>query len=161
LTADPERVPAGRVGRPHGRDGSFYVEGASHPFTEGTVVTVGGVERQVERRAGTDERPLLRLAGVSGRDQAAELRGEPLLVVGTETPLAEGEWRAADLVGCAVPGIGDVRRVVAAPSCDILEVGDEGVLVPFVSDAVKRVDLQARLIEVDLAFLGLDEAEAG
>jgi len=40
----------------------------------------------------------------------------------------------------------------------VLEVGPDEVLVPFVSDAVKRVDTDARLIEVDLAFLGLGEA---
>ena len=49
--------------------------------------------------------------------------------------------------------------MVEAPSCDILEVGDDGVLVPFVSDAVKRVDTDARLIEVDREFLGLDADE--
>jgi ribosomal 30S subunit maturation factor RimM len=45
--------------------------------------------------------------------------------------------------------------VVSAPSCDVLEVGDDGVLVPFVSDAVRRVDPEAGVIEVDLRFLGL------
>jgi ribosomal 30S subunit maturation factor RimM len=50
-----------------------------------------------------------------------------------------------------------VKRVVANPSCDVLEVGDEPVLVPFISDAVKRVDTEGRVIEVDRRFLGLDE----
>jgi len=60
-------------------------------------------------------------------------------------------------VGCDVPGIGAVTRVVSGPSCDLLEVGDEGLLVPFVSDAVRRVDVAGRRIEVDLRFLGLDQ----
>ena len=41
-------------GVPHGLDGSFHVREATHPLAEGTVVTVGGMERRVERRAGTD-----------------------------------------------------------------------------------------------------------
>jgi ribosomal 30S subunit maturation factor RimM len=51
-----------------------------------------------------------------------------------------------------------VRRVVPAPSCDLLEVGDDAVLVPLVGDAVTRVDTDARVIEVDRAFLGLEDS---
>jgi ribosomal 30S subunit maturation factor RimM len=47
--------------------------------------------------------------------------------------------------------------VIAAPSCDLLEVGDDAVLVPLISDAVKRVDTAGRVIEVDLDFLDLGE----
>jgi 16S rRNA processing protein RimM len=138
--------PVGRVGRAHGRDGSFYVEGADSPLAAGTPVVVAGRETRVERRAGTDERPLVRLAGVDGR----EVRGEALLA---DEPMGEGEYAASDLVGCEVPGVGRVERVVNGPSCDVLEVG--GVLVPFVADAIRRVDLEKRLIEVDREFLGL------
>ena len=48
-----------------------------------------------------------------------------------------------------------MRAVVHGPSCDLLEVGDERVLVPLVRDAVRHVDLEARRIDVDLAFLDL------
>ena len=54
-----------------------------------------------------------------------------------------------------------MRRVIAAPSCDLLEVGDDAILVPLISDAVKRVDTEARLIEVDTAFLDLDRTPGG
>ncbi len=148
-------VPVGRVGRPHGRDGSFYVERPEHPLPDGVEVTIGGGRARVERRAGTDERPLVRLSGVDGRDAAAALRGEALLVPEVEAPLGEGEWLADDLVGCTVEGLGEVRRVLFAPSCEVLEVGEEGVLVPLVADAVRRVDVEAREIEVDRRFLDL------
>jgi 16S rRNA processing protein RimM len=155
LSAGDRRVPVGRVGRPHGLDGSIHVEGASHPLEAGTVVTVGGRELRVERRGGTDARPLVRLSGVSDRDAAAALRGEALLVPAAEAPLEEGEWLSEDLVGCEVQGLGTVQRVIAAPSCDLLAVGADELLIPLVSDAVKRVDTDARIIEVDLEFLGL------
>jgi 16S rRNA processing protein RimM len=153
-------LPAGRVGRAHGLDGSFYVERPSHEFPEGTALTVAGRGAIVERRAGTDERPLVRLSGVADREAAEALRGEALLVADRsdhDAVLAAGEWLAADLVGCRIEGIGEVHRVVEGPSCDVLEVGDDGVLVPFVSDAIKRVDTEARVIEVDRGFLDLGE----
>jgi 16S rRNA processing protein RimM len=145
------------VGRAHGLDGSFYVEHVSEPLEPGAEVVVAGRSARVERRAGTEDRPILRLSGVEDRNAAEALRGEALLVDGGE--LAEGEFLTADLVGCEVPGLGSVRRVIQAPSCDLLEVGDDAVLVPLISDAVKRIDTAGRLIEVDLAFLDLDRGE--
>jgi 16S rRNA processing protein RimM len=139
-------VTAGRVGKAHGRDGSFYVEGAEHPLPEGAALTLGARSHTIERRAGTDERPLIRLSGL---DDPRPLRDEPLLV---EQELAAGEWLAADLIGCEVPGLGRVRRVLDAPSCDVLELED-GMLVPFVSDAIEAVDLEAGQIRVNRGFL--------
>jgi 16S rRNA processing protein RimM len=50
-----------------------------------------------------------------------------------------------------------VRRMMALPSCEALEVeradGRE-LLVPLVRDAVRSVDVAARRIDVDLSFLG-------
>jgi 16S rRNA processing protein RimM len=140
-------VTAGRVGKPHGLDGSFSVDGPRHELPEGTTLTIAGAEHRVERRAGTDERPLIRLGGV---DDARPLRGELMLVEGE---LAEGEWLASDLAGLRVPGLGTVARVVDGPSCSVLEL-DDGTLVPFVSDAVERVDLDAGEIHVHEKFLG-------
>jgi 16S rRNA processing protein RimM len=159
LTESPAQVSAGRVGKAHGLDGSFYVAHGSEPLAIGTEVVVAGRAARVERRAGTDERPILRISGVSDRTAAEALRGEPILVEAGE--LDEGEYLSADLIGCEIAGLGSVRRVIAAPSCDLLEVGEDGVLVPFIGDAVKRVDLEARVIEIDAAFLGVDVGEGG
>ncbi len=145
---------AGRVGRPHGLDGSFHLRGASEPITVGLIVIVGGSERRVERVAGTAAAPLVRLEGVADREAAAALTGERLEVAEDPVPLAAGEWLAGDLIGCEVPGAGAVVRVVGGPSCDVLEL-DDGTLVPLVGDAIKAVDLEARRIDVDRHFLGL------
>ena len=147
-------MAAGRVGRPHGLDGSIHVREAAHPLAEGTVVTVGGMKRRVERRAGTDAAPVVRLEGIGDREAAASLTGELLEVVAAAVPLEEGEWLAADLVGCEVPGLGRVERVVSGPSCDVLEL-DDGSLVPLVGDAITSIDPDARRIEIDRHFLGL------
>lgn len=145
---------AGRVGRPHGLDGSFHVREAKHPLAEGTIVIVGGAEHRVDRRAGTDAAPLVRLEGVQDRAAAAALTGRPLEVADVRPPVDEGEWLASDLVGCEVSGLGTVERVIGGPSCDVLEL-DDGTLVPLVKDAIRAIDPWARRIEVDRHFLGL------
>lgn len=148
-------MTAGRVGKPHGLDGSFSVADPQHPLEAGTVVTVAGITRSVVRRAGSPDRPLVRLEGVGNREAAAALRGELMLVT---SELAEGEWLAEDLVGCRVSGLGTVARVIAGSSCDLLEL-DGGALVPLVGDAVIGVDLAARTIEVNERFLGVEAPE--
>jgi 16S rRNA processing protein RimM len=126
-------VTVGRVGRPHGLDGSFYVEEAKHQLAVGTRLVLGDRAVTIERRAGTDEHPLVRLAGL---DDPRSARGELLLV---EAELGEGEWLASDLEGSTVPGHGHVTRVLDGPSCSVLELSD-GTLVPFVSDAIRSVE---------------------
>jgi len=149
----------GRVGRAHGIDGSFYVEDPSGSVEEGMTLTLDGNPARVERRGGLDARPLIRLSGVTSREAARELRGLALRADdGVAPELGPGEWLTEDLVGCRVDGLGEVRRVVSAPSCDLLVVGDEEVLVPLVPDAVRSVDPEARRIDVDLRFLGLESA---
>ena len=140
-------VTAGRVGKPHGLDGSFYVEGPRHELPKGGSVVVAGASHQIARRAGTDDRPLIRLAGI---EDPGEQRGEILLVEGE---LDENEWLAGDLVGLSVPGLGTVTQVVDAPSCSVLEL-DDGTLIPFVGDAIDRIDLDAGEIHVNREFLG-------
>jgi 16S rRNA processing protein RimM len=140
-------VTAGRVGKPHGLDGSFYVEGPRHALPEGCSVALQSRSYTVERRAGTDQRPLIRLSGLS---DPRPHRGQALLV---EDELGEGEWLAADLAGLSVPGMGSVARVVDSPSCSVLELED-GTLIPFISDAIERVDLEAGQIHVKPEFLG-------
>jgi len=143
-------VTAGRVGKAHGRDGSFYVQDPDHPLEEGTTVVLGSGTHTVERRAGDDDRPLIRLSGIGDRDALKPLRGELLRV---DEELDEGEWLAGALVGCEVPGLGRVSRILAGPSCDVLEL-DDGTLVPLVSDAIVSIDPDNGRIEVRLEFLG-------
>jgi 16S rRNA processing protein RimM len=156
-------LAAGRVGRPHGLDGSFHVTRPRGALLAlGIVVRVGDEEAEIVRRAGTEERPILRLAGHDGRAAAEALRGHDLLVHrATAPPLEEDEWYAEDLEGCRVvdgdAAVGEVRRLVALPSCEALEVarsdGDD-LLVPLIRDAVRSVDVKAGVVDVDLDFLG-------
>jgi 16S rRNA processing protein RimM len=165
----PASVPAGRVGRPHGLDGSFYVTRPSpRLLTLGAALTVADTTAKIVRRAGTDQRPIVRLQGVDDRTGAEALRGMELTLDGGDAPaLAEGEWWAHELEGCEVVDgeqlLGTVVRMLELPSCEALEVrlasGGELVLVPMVRDAVRSVLPAQRRIEVDLDFLGLGGGE--
>ncbi len=157
-------ITAGRVGRPHGLDGSFHVrEARAELLAVGTPVTVAGLVRRIVRRAGTAERPIVRLDGCVDRDSARALSGSELLVTTRDAPaLGPDEWWAHELEGCAVRAgvreLGRVERLIALPSCEALEVRDERgqtLLVPLVRDAILAVDVAARTIEVDDRFLGV------
>jgi 16S rRNA processing protein RimM len=168
-------ISAGRVGRPHGLDGSCHV---THPTPRllalGMAATVGGRRREIVRRAGTDASPIVRFEGVEDREAAEGLRGEEIMIAESELPhMGEGEFWAHELEGCTVVAVagggagrslGVVRRLIELPSCEALEVhraAGEPLLVPMVKDAVHKVDVAGRRIEVDAAFLDLAEGDPG
>jgi 16S rRNA processing protein RimM len=164
-------LSVGRVGRPHGLDGSFYVtRPLARLLTLGTTLRVAGpamagaTSATIVRRAGTERRPIVRLEGVDDRAGAEALRGAQLSVQAAEVPaLGEGEWWAHELEGCVVfdgaRRLGTVVRMLELPSCEALEVspaeGGPALLVPMVKDAVRAVDVPAGRIEVDSDFLDL------
>jgi 16S rRNA processing protein RimM len=182
-TAPSGALPAGRVGRAHGLDGSFYVTGARPRLLAlGTTVRViaraGERDVKVVRRAGTDEHPIVRLEGVEARAAAESLRGALITVELAEAPsLDEGEWWASELEGCQVFDgeryVGVVTRLLELPSCEALEVrlqprsgeaqgaadrrsaeaSTEQLLIPMVSDAIRHVDPTDKRIDVDMGFV--------
>ncbi|MGO9961061.1 MAG: ribosome maturation factor RimM [Solirubrobacteraceae bacterium] len=155
---------AGVVGRPHGLDGSFHVgEPVAELLTAGAEVRIGEHIRRVDRLAGHGRRPIMRLEGCTQRSAAEALRGQEIRVAREEAPrLGPDEWWAADLEGCAVldgdESVGVVTRLLELPSCEVLEVTRDGeraaLLVPLIRDAVRAVDVERRVIDVDLRFLG-------
>ena len=131
-------------------------------LTVGATVLLDDRELQITRRAGTDARPIVGLEGCSDRARAEALRGKELLIRSSDAPeLEPDEWWSEDLEGCVVRDaereVGTVRRVLALPSCEVLEVqrtdGSPDLLVPLVGDAVREVDVEQRVIDVDLEFL--------
>lgn len=131
---------------------------------------MGELTAKVTRRAGTDEHPIVRIEGIANRAAAEELRGLELTVEVAEAPaLEEGEYWASELEGCEVLDgeryVGVVARLVELPSCEALEVRlpvrdvtrragtADAILVPMVSAAIRRVDVERRLIDVDISFM--------
>jgi 16S rRNA processing protein RimM len=157
-------VSAGTIGRAHGLDGSFHVVAAKPRLLQvGREVAVQARAYEIERVAGTDDAPIVRLAGVGDREAVALLKGAELLVGAEDLPALEaGEWWAHELEGCSVHDgellLGTVRRMLELPSCEVLEVEREGggapLLVPMVRDAVRSVDMRSGRIDVNREFLG-------
>ena len=156
---------AGRVGRPHGLDGSFHVTRPRGVLLAlGGALKIGGDVHEIVRRSGTEERPILRLRGIDDRAAVEALRGADLMVQRADAPpLPEGEYWPEDLEGCVVvtrdgAQLGRVSRMRPLPSCEVLEVGE--LLVPMVGDAVLSIDVAGQRIVVDAGFLGIEEARS-
>jgi 16S rRNA processing protein RimM len=99
---------------------------------------------------------LLRLEGITSRNQAEELRGREVLLPRSRLPPAEeGELYAADLVGLEVKTpsgevLGRVEELFEAGAVPVLEVrGARSMQVPMVSEFVKKIDLTAGEIVVE------------
>jgi 16S rRNA processing protein RimM len=146
-------VPVGRVGRPHGLDGSFVVEDASEDperFATGARVYVGERPAKVEESKRAGGRLVVRL------DCEAE-RGAPLQVPREELPAPEeGEYYVFQLVGLRVEEeggrqLGSVQDVAPGVANDVLEL-DTGMALPLVEDCVRSVDLEQGLILVAQGF---------
>ena len=122
------RGGSGVVGRPHGLDGSFYVSEPDAALLElGATVTLAGAARTIVRRAGTDGRPIIRsraatTATARRRCAASSCRS----TTGRCRALGPDEWWAEELEGARVfdgeRELGVVRRLLALPSCECLEV---------------------------------------
>ncbi|MDX6510680.1 MAG: rRNA processing protein RimM [Gaiellaceae bacterium] len=150
---DGELVPVGRVGKPHGLDGSFFVEGASDAaerFAKGATLLAGGVPARVESSKQARGRPVIRL------DRKVE-RGATLAVPRAELPPPEADaYYVFQLVGLRVEEeggaeLGRVADVHEYPANDVLEL-DSGLVLPLVEACVREVDLEARRIVVAPGF---------
>jgi 16S rRNA processing protein RimM len=147
-------VPVGRVGRPHGTDGSFFVEDASEAderFARGARLHVDGVVLEVvAAKRGAGGRRVIRL------DRAVP-RGASLCVPRSELPPPdEDAYYVFELVGLRVEeeggrALGEVADVENLPANDVL-VLDTGVLLPLVDACVLEVDVASRRIVVAPGF---------
>jgi 16S rRNA processing protein RimM len=150
-----ELVPVGRVGRPHGVDGAFFVEGASDRegvFANGArLYAAGEPVTVVASRHGSGGRQVIRL------DRHVE-RGAELAVARTTLPRLddEDEFYVFQLVGLSVEEeggrlLGRVRDVLQYPANDVLEL-DSGASLPLVEACVRQVDLTGGRIVVAAGF---------
>ena len=141
------------MGKPHGLDGSFFVEHASEDetrFAVGATLAVDGEPAKVVGSKRSRGRPVIRL------DRDAP-RGAELAVPRAELPPpGEGEFYAFELVGLEVAeeggrALGRVAAVQPGVANDVLEL-DSGELLPLVDACVLQVDLEARRILVAQGF---------
>jgi 16S rRNA processing protein RimM len=147
-------VPVGKVGRPHGIDGSFFVEGPSDDptrFAKGSTLYAAGVPAEViVSKRGSGGRPVIKLDRPVERGTTLALPRETL------PPLEEDEYYNFQLVGLTVEEeggrvLGQVKDVLDYPANDVLEL-DSGVFLPLVEACVRQVDLGGGRIIVSVGF---------
>jgi 16S rRNA processing protein RimM len=149
-----EFVSVGRVGRPHGLDGSFFVERPSDDpdrFAVGARLYVDGEPVEVAgSKRGSGGRPVIRLDRSVPRGSELHVRRDEL------PPTEENEYYAFQLVGLAVEeeggrGLGRVALVLPGVANDVLEL-ESGVALPLVAACVREVDLERGRILVATGF---------
>ena len=152
-------MTVGRVGRPHGVDGSFFVEGASDAperFARGAVLLVDGEPAEiVVSKRGAGGRPVIKL-------ERSVPRGATLAVRRADLPEpAEDAYYVFQLLGLRVEEeggrtLGTVTEVENGPANDTLAL-DTGLLLPLVESCVLDIDLDEGRILVARGFAGDDE----
>jgi 16S rRNA processing protein RimM len=142
------------VGRPHGLDGSFFVEQASDDperFAVGALLYVDGERAEVvTSKRGSGSRPVIRLNRDAPRGAELAVPREAL------PPTGEGEYYAFQLVGLEVEeeggrALGRVAQVAPGVANDVLEL-DSGLALPLVEACVREVDLEGGRILVAAGF---------
>ncbi len=157
-------VTVGRIVRPHGHRGQVVVapesDFAEERFKVGETLYIRrgealGTVTVVASRL-HDRRWVVGLAGIESMNDAETLRGLELRIPEAELrPLDSTTFYAHTLIGCDVrtvagEPVGVVEKVDLATGVPMLVVQGRGeVLVPFVDAICRRVDPDARVIEID------------
>jgi 16S rRNA processing protein RimM len=148
-----ELVRIGRVGKPHGLDGSFFVEQASEDeerFAKGATLRVDGESATVVASKRSGGRPVIKL------DREVP-RGAQLSLPRAELPpTEEHEYYAFELTGLAVEEdggreLGRVSEVQPGVANDVLLL-DSSLALPLVDACVLEVDLERGRILVARGF---------
>lgn len=147
------RVRIGRVGRPHGIDGAFFVEQPSDDtrwWKTGASFLAAGQPVNVVAHRTSSGRPVIKLDGPVERGAYLEVERDALPAT------ADDEYYAFELLGLDVVEetgreLGTVKAVTPGVANDVLEL-DNAVLLPMVEDCVRVIDLEARRIVVAEGF---------
>jgi 16S rRNA processing protein RimM len=148
------------VGKPHGLDGAFVVEGASEDperFEPGATLLVQGEPAEVVERKRAGGRLIVRLDRPVARGAALEVERDAL------PEPEEGEYYVFQLVGLEVEEegggvLGKVAEVAPGIANDVLEL-DTGLALPLVEACIREVDLERQRILVAPGFTPAEGAD--
>ncbi len=164
--SDERYVEVGRVVSPHGLRGwcvcRTYNEESETLRTGLDVLLVNHQKKEEKFLIEKVQRKgkgvfLIKFQGVDSREQSEALKGAKLLVCeGALSPLAEDEYYWIHLIGCKVldeeiGSIGEVAEIISTGAHDVLVVNEPGgqeILVPFVDEYVKDVNVKRKEITV-------------
>jgi 16S rRNA processing protein RimM len=161
LNSESSWVTLGRVARPRGLRGEFFLDSnIDRELPQGTAirVTPPGANYLLRKVSHQKDRALLMLEGIDSIEAAETLRGAEIAVqreaLGTEVLLS-------DLTGCLIIDadtgreIGKVAAAYKNPGNDLLEL-ESGMLIPFVPAFFPTVDVEAKRLLARLPA-GLDQ----
>lgn len=154
-------IAVGRVLRPWGLRGDVKVEPLTdfpERFEPGSTLWIGGEPRTVEASRWRGDTVYLKLSGVNSPEDAERVRGALLEVPESERrPLPEGEFYEDELLGLTVrtmdgETLGKVVELLnPGPNSVLVVRGERGeVLIPFIEDVIRRVDLAQGVIKIEL-----------
>ena len=160
LSSSTDRVVLGRIGTPHGLDGSVLVHPETdHPgrFAPGSVVDAAGVSLSIASSRPTERGYLVRFEGVTDRTTAEALRGSELTIEESERRLLDvNEFWPDHLVGLEARDtdgrvVGVVAAVVEGVTQYRLSITTDAGLreVPFVQALVPQVDVAAGYLVIE------------
>lgn len=180
----PQLLVVGTLVRAHGVRGELKLKASPHqvpllrelaeraePITLRMPSSGDEYEITFAHVRGADSAPIAKVDGVDDRTAAERFRGAEVCVARELLPPPEeDEYFLADIEGCVAHDVatgarvGEVVRAELLPANIVLTVrmddGGARVLAPFAGDAVPNVDVAARRLDLDLAFLGVDAAGA-
>ena len=147
------KVRIGKVGKPHGIDGAFFVEQPSDDarwWKTGATFLAGGTPVEVVAHRRSSGRPVIKVEPPVERGAVLEVERDQL------PPTGEDEYYAFQLIGLAVVEesgreLGTVKAVTPGVANDVLEL-DGDVLLPMVEDCIRTIDLDAGRITVAEGF---------
>lgn len=147
-------VIVGTIGRPHGLRGEVMVrprtDRVEERFAVGSTLTLNEGTLTVTSSSAGQARLVVGFAGITDRTGAEALRGLDLWAAADAEELSSEEYHDTALMGLVAVDpagaiLGEVVEVQHNPAHDLLvvrtEIGDR--LVPFVSELVPQVDLEA------------------
>ena len=152
----------GRVERPRGLRGEIKVEPLTdfpERFAVGARLFLAGEARTVSQSRWHKGRVFLMIEGLTDVESADALRDELLEVPESERPgFAEHEFYVDEIEGCEIRTedgrtLGTVSEVLKTGANDVFIVPRDGLgdlLIPAISDVVRKVRLKDRTIVVDL-----------
>ena len=157
--ADDRFISIGKIASPVGLRG--YVK--LYPYTDRidhyntAEVFIEGSRRSIEIIRYVKRTPILKIEGVSDRQQAERLNGAEIAVLESElSDLPEGAYYLKDLIGCSVidetnDDLGFISNVMQNSAQDIYEItGKNGksFMIPAVAEFILDVDIDSKIVKV-------------
>jgi len=159
----PGRVAVARIRRPWGTDGSLAVTPFASPperLSPGARVFVGGKPTVIRSAHPSGSAVVIRVESVRTVNAAEPLRDTLVEVAAEDLPPppdgAHYHYQLVDARVRSVEGdeIGTVTSILETGSNDVYIVqppgGGKPILIPAITGVVREIDIEARLITVDL-----------